>query len=109
MLYHPDCESVLPPQLASLGEKEPRGREERIDWQRRWNADWGGFQFEPEELIDLGTRQLLVGYIRGSGLSSGASVRSEWAVLFASSAGRVIREQVFFDHAAALQAVGLSE
>jgi ketosteroid isomerase-like protein len=109
ILYHADCESIVPAQLASLGEPGTRGREERIRWQRRWSAEWGEFRFEPKEVIDLGDRQLVVGHIRGSGSSSGAAVDSEWAALFTSSAGRVFREQVFLDHGEALEAAGLSE
>ena len=60
-------------------------------------------------MIDLGDRVLVVGRVKGSGLSSGAAVDSEWADLFTVSAGRVIREQVFFDHAEGLEAAGVSE
>ena len=109
LLYHPDCESIVPSQLAALGEPGARGREERIRWQKKWRAEWGEFRFEPDEVIDLGDRQLVVGHIRGSGLASGVSVESEWAVLFNSAAGRVIREQIFADHREALEAAGLSE
>jgi len=49
------------------------------------------------------------GRIVGSGLSSGASFDSDWAVLLTLSAGRVIREQYFVDRAAALEAAGLRE
>ena len=49
----------------------------------------------------------MAGRIVGSGLSSGAAVDSDWAVIVTLAAGRVIREQFFFDHAAALEAVGL--
>ena len=109
LLYHPDCESTFASQLATLGERGTRGRDERRRWQERWRAEWGEFRFEPDEVIDLEDRQLVVGRISGSGLSSGAAVDSEWAALFTSSAGRVIREQIFVDHAEALEAAGLSE
>jgi ketosteroid isomerase-like protein len=77
--------------------------------QRRWIDEWGVFRFEPDELIDLGDRLLMVGRMKGSGLSSGAVTTNEWALLVTVSAGRVIREQVFFDHAHALEAAGLQE
>jgi ketosteroid isomerase-like protein len=87
-----------------------RGREARVDFQRRWRAAWGEFRFVPEELIDLGDgRALVAGRMKGRGLSSDAAVDSDWAYLATVSAGRVIREQVFLDRGEALDAVGLSE
>jgi ketosteroid isomerase-like protein len=109
-LYHPNCESIFPPQIATLGvESGTHDLEERVRFQRRWYAEWGGFRLEPEELIDLGDGVLMIGRVKGSGLSSGAGFDSEWGVLFTVSGGQVIREQVFLDHGEALKAAGLSE
>jgi hypothetical protein len=47
--------------------------------------------------------------VKGSGLSSGAPVESEWATIFTTFDGRVTREQIFLDHGEALRAVGLRE
>jgi hypothetical protein len=53
---------------------------------------------------------LVIGRIRSGGLSSGARIDSDFANLFTLSArGRVIREQVYFDRAEALEAAGLPE
>jgi ketosteroid isomerase-like protein len=41
--------------------------------------------------------------------AAGARGDSDYADLFTLSAGRVIREQTYFDRAEALQAVGLRE
>jgi hypothetical protein len=60
-------------------------------------------------LRDLGDRLLLIGRISSSGLSSGAALDTHFANLFTISAGLVIREQVFFSHAEALEAAGLSD
>jgi ketosteroid isomerase-like protein len=108
--YHPEGELITPPQLVGLG-LDPliRGREQRIDFQRRWIAEWGEFRFEPEEIIDLGDRLLLIGRIKGSGTSSGAAFDDQWANLLTISAGRVIGEQPFFDHRQALETAGLRE
>ena len=108
-LYHPNCESIFPPQIATLGvESGTRGLEERVRFQRRWYAEWGGFQVNPKEIIDLDDGVLVIGRVKGSGLSSGAGFDNDWAILFSISAGRVIREQYFFDHGEALKAAGLS-
>jgi len=61
------------------------------------------------EVGNLGDRVVCVGRVKGSGLSSGAAFESGWACLFTIRAGRVIREQPFFDRREALEAAGLSE
>jgi ketosteroid isomerase-like protein len=108
-IYHVDCEFELG-KLAPVGLEGTRGREDRIRFQQRWNAEWGDFRFELEEVRDLGDhRALIVGRIKGAGLSSGAEFDNEWAALFTLSSGWIIREEAFLDHAEALQAVGRSE
>jgi ketosteroid isomerase-like protein len=110
VLHHPDVEMAVFGDMLTLGlESAVHGRQERLDFQTRWHAEWGEFRFQPQELIDLGDRVLVVGRVTGSGLSSGAPVDNDWAVIFTFSRGRVIREEIFTDHAEALEAVGLSE
>lgn len=108
-LWHRDCEFV-PSAVGALGLEGTSGRAERIRFQERWVADWGGFRFEPEELIDLGDdrRFMWVGRTTGSGLTSGASVDSECAVLLTVDDGWVVREEVYLDRAHALAAAGLT-
>jgi SnoaL-like domain len=96
-----------PPSFVALGfDPVYRGREGRSEFQRGWTAEWGEMRFEPEEMLDLGDRVLFVGRVKGSGISSGAGFESDWAVLLTISAGRVIREQPFFDRREALEAAG---
>ncbi len=93
-----------------MGVEGTHGRDPRIRFQQRWIAEWGEFRFEPDEMLDLGDHRLLVvGHVKGAGISSGAAFEEEWAALLTLSAGWVIREDAFFDHAEALEAVGLSE
>lgn len=110
-LYHADVESLFDRRMVSIGiEPVYRGAKARIDMQRRWNAEWGDWQFEPRELIDLCNGRVLVsGHLKGIGLSSGIAVAQECDFLFTLSAGQVIREQVFLDHAEALATAGLSD
>lgn len=110
-LYHPDVELDLPEEFVGLGLHPPdRGRAERVNFERKWNAEWGKVRYEVEEIIDLGDdRVLLVGRFEGSGPSSGAGFDNEFAEIFTFSAGQVIREQAFFNHAEALKAAGLSD
>ena len=109
--YSADAQLVPASNVVGLGLEGTRGREDRIAFQERWIAEWGEFLFEPEEIVDLGDgrRVMMIGRIRGTGLSSGATFNDQWGVIFTISDGQVVREEVFFDHAEALQAAGLSE
>ena len=108
LLYHPDCEFVTPPNFVALGfDPVYHGRPARFEFQRSWSAEWGQVRFEPVEVVDLGDRLLFLGHVEGSGASSGAAVESDWGVLFTLSAGRIVREQPFFDRQAAVEAAGL--
>jgi ketosteroid isomerase-like protein len=110
-LYHPDGESLFDRRMVSLG-IEPRylGQRARFEMQRKWNADWGDWRFEPDELIDLGDERLLItGELKGTGLTSGIVVGQPSAFLLTMSRGLAIREQVFLDQAEAYQAAGLSK
>ena len=109
-LLHEHCESTFPAQMGGLGSASgTRGREERLQFHRRFLDEWGEYRLEPEELIDAGKRLLVVGRMKGTGLSSGAVFDNEWALLTTISAGQVIRERIFLDHGQALEAVGLLE
>jgi len=110
VLYHPDAEVIEPPEVVALGlDPVARGREGRIQVQRRWRAQWGALRVEPEEVTDLGDRLLVVSRMKGSGASSGAGFDQDLANLVELSGGRVIREKLFLNRADALEAVGLGE
>jgi ketosteroid isomerase-like protein len=111
VLYDEQIELVPDSRFVDLGfDGLYRGRGERIRFQQRWSAEWGDFQFAPEELIDLGDgRVFMCGRTVGSGLTSGAGFDSDWAVLLTFSEGRIVREQFFFDREEALEAIGLRE
>ena len=109
-VYHPtDSELVVGERFAGLAIGGTRGREARIRFQQAWNAEWGEFRFDAEQLIDLGDKCLVIGRISGSGRASGVRVDGDWAALLTVSDGWIIKEQAFFDHAEALTAAGLSE
>jgi hypothetical protein len=110
LLYGPEHETISPPGLVSVGfDPVYRGRGERERMQQRWQQEWGEFSYRPEEIVDLGARVLVLGRVEATGLSSGAATKREWAMLYTASAGQVIRDQIFLDHAKALQAAGLQD
>jgi ketosteroid isomerase-like protein len=110
LVYHPHVEIITPAPLVEMGfDPVYRGRDARFDYQRKWTAEWGEMRFLPTEMLDLGERVLFVGRIEGTGLSSGAAVDTDWALLYTLSEGQLIREQPFFDHREAFKAAGLSE
>ena len=108
--YHPNCQSIFPSEMATIGlEPGTYDRDERVRFQKRVIDEWEEMRFEPSELIDFGDRLMSIGRMRFRGLDSGVPVETQWAAMFTMPNGRVIREQIFLDHAEALEAAGLSE
>lgn len=106
----PDYETHPPPELVGLGfEPLYRGRDERLRLQLRWMDQLGEFQQEAKEVIDLGDRILLLGWMRGTGLGSGAEFESEVAYAVEFAGGRLSQEHFFRSHAEALEAAGLRD
>ena len=68
----------------------------------------GRAQLEVDQLFVARDRVLVLGRTRGIGLSSSAPAETESAWLYTVSAGKAIREDIFVDHAEALEAAGLS-
>ena len=108
--YHPDCLSTFAPEMTTIGlEPGTQSLDERIRFQQRVIDEWDEFRFEPSELIEFGDRLLSIGHMRFTGRSSGVPVDTEWVAILTTLDGRVVREQIFLNHADALEAAGLSE
>jgi ketosteroid isomerase-like protein len=107
----PDTEFHVPPQLVELGIGPPRcrGVAEYVRFLNAWFSAWDGLQVWPRELIDLGDRQLMLGETAGRGKGSGTPVTHPYASINIFKHGRLVRHHGYFDHAEALEAVGLSE
>jgi ketosteroid isomerase-like protein len=85
----------------------PAGYHEFVsDWSDVWGTD---LRVEPLEIIDLGTRVVILYTVLTRGQGSGVRLAGKWATVSTLKHGRVIRDQVYLDHAAALEAVGLRE
>lgn len=109
--YHAEVEFRPPRQLAGAGIAEPsyRGHAGYMRFMSDWLSAWGTFRFEPQELIDLGDRVVVLAKLAARGGGSGAAVDQSFAGVYDSKDGRIIRQQDYFDPAEALEAVGLRE
>jgi hypothetical protein len=65
-------------------------------------------RFTPEEVIQIGDRLLSIGRMRGTGLTSGLEVDTEWVAEFTLRDARVIHERISVNGAEGLAAAGLS-
>jgi ketosteroid isomerase-like protein len=71
---------------------------------------WGEqIDLKPVELIDLGERFVVLATTRMRGQVSGVPLTENYAYVGTLKDGRVTHVQEYFDHAEALEAVGLSE
>ena len=92
---------------------EPRplvGRDEfRALLEDSWSA-WKSCSAKIEEVRDLGDGRVLArGEWGGIGITSDAESYTSLSTIFTVRDGQIARVQYFFDHAKALEAVGLSE
>src|SRR4051794_23202173 len=89
--FHEECELQAPEGLVVLGSfpSRLRGRSERVRLEQRWRADWGEIRYEPDEVIDLADRLLILGRMLGTGVASGAAFDREWAALYTVSGGEI--------------------
>ena len=108
-LYHRDVEVRSPKEWVRLGDFDSvyHGHEGLLRFYRQWADAWADNWAEPQELIDLGDRLVLLGEIGTRGEASGIEVGRRYAMLWQLRGGKVVGEQVFTDPAEALEAVGL--
>jgi ketosteroid isomerase-like protein len=99
------------PDVSRWPEAKPfRGREEF----KRFNADidqgWeGGARAEIREVFPVDDRVVVRADWGGTGRSSGIDLRSSLTSIFTVRDGQIIKIEYFFDHAEALETLGLSE
>ena len=86
------------------------GRDEfRVLLEESWLA-WTSCGHEAEEVLDLGDGRVLVrGDWGGVGITSGAETYRSLSTLYTIRDGQIVKVEYFFDHAKALEAVGLRE
>jgi ketosteroid isomerase-like protein len=75
----------------------------------RWHDQWDEYGTEAERLVDCGDDVLVVAREHGRGAISGATVSARIFIVITFRNGKILRYREFYDEAAALEAVGLSE
>jgi ketosteroid isomerase-like protein len=102
--YHPGREWVE----AGLAEPCYRGLEGYRKYVATTSEVWGANnRIEPVELIDLGERIVLLADLPMRAQASGVPLTEAFAYVSTLKDGRVIRLREYYDHAEALEAVGL--
>ena len=71
-------------------------------------SDWDDLQFEPEEVIDLGDRYLVLLHMRARVRGSDAQLDAQVAHVWEFRDGRVVKWDVYGDRESARKAIRLS-
>jgi ketosteroid isomerase-like protein len=110
--WHPEFEYHTGREWAQSGLVEPcyRGLEEYRKYVATTSEVWGpDNHIAPVELIDLGERIVLLANVPMRAQASGVALTEAFALVATLKDGRMIRQQEYYNHAEALEAVGLSE
>jgi ketosteroid isomerase-like protein len=85
------------------------GVEGARDFLRDWLEAWDDWEVEVEALHDAGDQVVAIVRQRGRSKSSGLNVDMAYGQVFTVRDGKLVRMEMYADHAEALQAAGLSE
>ena len=106
--FHEDVEWFGPPDISRAGGGElVRGHEGVRRSLEGWIGTWVDYHFELRELLDIDDEVLAGGWQHGRGRVSGAEVSEEIFSVWTLRAGRIVRQRMFRDRDAALEAIGL--
>jgi SnoaL-like domain len=76
---------------------------------RKWIDAFGDLRYEPEEVVDFGSKLLVTVQLTGHGSGSGVPISGQTFQLFTLRRGLVVKQQDFPDRDDALEAAGLRE
>jgi ketosteroid isomerase-like protein len=112
MTCHPDFEYHPARKWVEAGLVEPcyRGLAEYRKYLAGVDEVWGGHNhLTPTELIDLGDRLVMLSTGTMRARASGVPLTEPFALVSTLKDGRSFKFQEYYDHAEALEAVGLSD
>ena len=101
-------EIYMPPEYPE-GEQVLRGREGAAQLVAMLREAWAEWRFEPERLIDVGDRVVVLVRVEGEGGASGVPLELKTAHVWTVRNGHLSSAHLYRDRAKALEAVGLSE
>jgi ketosteroid isomerase-like protein len=108
LFFAPDVESELPAAMQTLGlGGELHSTAAMEDALSEWRESWGGLEFEPAYILDLGDRLLNLGFIRARGQASGVQLDQELAQLATFRNGQAVRDQSWMLWEEGIRAAGL--
>jgi ketosteroid isomerase-like protein len=108
----PDFEYIPPREFVEAGFTEPsyRGPAGYRKFVSAWSDVFGpDLRVEAAELIDMGDRIVMLADLPWRGQASGVPFTGQIATVSVLKDGRAIRVQTYFNHAEALEAVGLRD
>jgi ketosteroid isomerase-like protein len=107
MRYYTDDVELVVPAEAFLEAGTFRGKDAVGLWFGNWfRAFQRGYQFDLEEIRDVGDAVFVLAHHHGRGKASGAEVRSTIAYLFRVGDGHIGKVELFTDGRSALDAAG---
>jgi uncharacterized protein len=106
-LYDPNAIIVRGLEGWPEGEEPAVGREAVLRVFEEVREAWDADTLEPISLIDAGDR--VVARQKWHGVGQGPESTMEWTLIFTLRKGRIFLMEYFWDHAEALEALGLSE
>jgi ketosteroid isomerase-like protein len=98
----------MPPEYPE-GEQVLRGREGAAKLVATLREAWAEWRFEPERLIDVGNRVVVLVRVVGEGGASGVPLELRTAHVWTVRNGRMTSAHLYRDRAEALEAAGLRE
>jgi len=97
--HHPERELHPPRELVDSGIADPsyRGNAGYMAFMSNWFSAWGALRVEPQELIDLEDRTVVLGRITWGGGGSGVPIDQCFAGVYDVKGGKITRERQYFD------------
>jgi ketosteroid isomerase-like protein len=99
----------LPAMERGLDGSGYRGHQGVAAYSANLEATWEELRFRAQEYRDLGDQVLALGRIEGRGSKGGVPVDAPMGIVFDFRGSEISRARSFFDHGAAMNAVGLEE